>query len=65
MKAPNSYQSKDMANVKVLGDKQTDRWTNGWAKNYMPLIYQCGGLKINRKGNIRGNDIIFSPSIEL
>ena len=48
---PKSYQSIDMANEKVL---QTNKWTNGckdkqinrWAKNYMPLIYRCWGIKI-------------------
>ena len=25
---PKSYQSKDMANVKVFADKQTDAWIN-------------------------------------
>ena len=33
---PKSYQSKDMANVKVFVDKQTDTQTNGRDKNYMP-----------------------------
>ena len=43
---PNSYQSKDMANVKVFTDKKKpDQQTNGRAKNYMPSIYQCGGIK--------------------
>ena len=37
----NSYQSKDMANVSFFVDKQMD----GLAKNYMPLIYQCTGIK--------------------
>ena len=41
-----SYQSKDMANVKVFADKQMDTLTNVWAKNYMPLIYRCRGIKI-------------------
>ena len=45
---PDSYQSKDMANVKVFVDKQTDKWTHRQAKNYMPLIYLCGGIKIFR-----------------
>ena len=41
----NSYQSKDMANVKkIFADKQMDKRTNGWAKNYMPPIYPCGGI---------------------
>ena len=31
--------------VKVFVDKQMDRWTNGQAKNYMPLISRCGGIK--------------------
>ena len=41
---PNSCQSKDMAHVKVLADKQTDEQ----AKNYMPQIYRCGGIKIKQ-----------------
>ena len=44
---PNSYQSKDMANVIVFAGKrmngQTDRRTNGQAKSYMPPIYRWGG----------------------
>ena len=40
-----SYQSKDIANVKIFADKQTDAQTNGQAQNYMPLIYRCGGKK--------------------
>ena len=34
-----------MTNVKVFADKQTDGWTNRWAKNYMPTIYPCGAIK--------------------
>ena len=41
---PKSYQSEDMANVKVFADKQTDAQTNEWAKNYIPPIYQCRGI---------------------
>ena len=48
---PNFYQSKDMANVKVFADKQTDKWTNGQAKNYMTPIYRCGGIEIENAGN--------------
>ena len=33
---PNCYQSKDMAQF---------LWTNGRAKNYMPKIYRCSGMK--------------------
>ena len=29
-----TYQSKDIANVKVFADKQTDEWTSRQAKNY-------------------------------
>jgi hypothetical protein len=36
--SPITYHSKDMANVKVLADRQTDRQTDGQAKNYMPPI---------------------------
>ena len=32
--------SKAMANVKVFAEK-----TNGRAKNYIPPIYRCGGIK--------------------
>ena len=38
---PTSYQSKDMANVKVFADKQMDGRTKGQAKTYIPLIYRC------------------------
>ena len=46
-----------MVNVKVFADKKktkktknkkngrTDGRTNGQAKNYMSLIYRCGGIK--------------------
>jgi hypothetical protein len=38
-----TYHSKDMANVKVFADRQTDkqinRQTDGQAKNYMPTIF--------------------------
>ena len=37
-KGPNSYQSKDMANVKVYADKQPDIR----AKNYMPQSIVAG-----------------------
>ena len=36
---------KDMAHVKVFPDKQTDRQTNGQAKNSIPLIYRRDGMK--------------------
>jgi hypothetical protein len=35
-----------MANVKVFADRQTDRRTDGQAKNYMPPIFRYGGIKI-------------------
>jgi hypothetical protein len=38
--------SKDMANVKVFADRQTDKQTDGQAKNYMPPIFRYGGIKI-------------------
>jgi hypothetical protein len=41
-----TYHSKDMANVKVFVDRQTDRQTDGQAKNYMPPIFRYGGIKI-------------------
>ena len=34
-----------VANVKVFADKQMDGRTNRRAKNYMPPIYRCGGIK--------------------
>ena len=34
-----TYHSIGMANVKVFADKQTDRQTNRWAKNYISVIY--------------------------
>ena len=37
---PNSYQSKDMANVKVFAEKKKQR--NGRAKNYMAPVYHAG-----------------------
>ena len=39
-----------MANVKVFEDKQTDRWTNGQVKNYLPPIYR-GAEKGENAGN--------------
>ena len=50
---PNSYQSKDMANVKVFADKETDKRTG---QNYMPPIYRCIGINIwhrESSGNMR------------
>jgi hypothetical protein len=45
--SPITYHSKDMANVKkfLQTDRQTDRLTDGQAKNYMPPIFQNGGIK--------------------
>ena len=48
---PNSYQSKDMANVKVFAsNKGIDGQTDGQKKKkkniYIPLIYQGGGIKM-------------------
>jgi hypothetical protein len=44
-----TYHSKDIANVKVLTDRQidrqTDRMTDGQAKNCMPQIFRYGGIK--------------------
>ena len=49
MKTLSLTKSKDMANVKVFADKQTnrcrDKKTNRQAKIHMPPIYQCGGIK--------------------
>jgi hypothetical protein len=33
-------------------DRQTNRWTDKQAKNYMPLIFQYGGIKIKFTINI-------------
>jgi hypothetical protein len=48
--SPITYHSKDMTNVKVFTDTQTDkqieRQTDSQAKNYMPLIFRYGGIKI-------------------
>ena len=41
-----TYHSKDMANVKVFADRQTD----GQTKNYMPPIFRYGGIKKLGKG---------------
>jgi hypothetical protein len=40
--SPITYHSKDMANVKVFADRQTD----GQVKNYMSLIFRYGGIKM-------------------
>jgi hypothetical protein len=40
--SPITCHSKDMANVKVFADRQTD----GQAKNYMPPIFRYGGIKM-------------------
>jgi hypothetical protein len=42
--SPITYHSKDMTNVKVFADKQTDKQTDGQAKNYMPPIFRYGGI---------------------
>jgi hypothetical protein len=43
--SPITCDSKDMANVKVFADRQTDKQTDGQAKNYMPPIFRYGGIK--------------------
>ena len=43
---PKSYKLKDMANVKVFANKQKDKQTDKQAKNYMPQIYRCRGIKM-------------------
>ena len=53
--------SKAMANVKVFAKKETDRWTNRQAKNYVPAIYGSGGIKrmefiIGKRGNMYQNN---------
>jgi hypothetical protein len=42
--SPITYHSKDMASVKVFINRQT----GGQAKNYMPPIFQFGGIKKNQ-----------------
>ena len=49
----NSNQSKDIANVKVFADKQTDKRTYRWAKNYVPPVYRGGGIKKTKPKFIR------------
>jgi hypothetical protein len=39
--SPITCHSKDIANVKVFADRQTD----GQAKNYMPPIFRYRGIK--------------------
>jgi hypothetical protein len=43
--SPIIYHSKDMANVKVFEDRQTDKQTDRQTKNYMPPIFRYGGIK--------------------
>jgi hypothetical protein len=43
-----TYHSKDMANVKVFADRQTDEQ----AKNYMHPIFRYGGIKNKLKKSI-------------
>jgi hypothetical protein len=40
-----TYHSKDMTNVKVFADRQTDKQTDGQAKSHMPPIFRYGGIK--------------------
>ena len=59
---PNSFQSKDIANVKVLADKQTDRRMDRQTdrvKNYIPQVYPCRGIKITLEkiGNASGHNV--------
>ena len=48
---PNSYQSKDMANVNVFAYKQTDKWTarqtdkRTGLKIYAPNLLMWGNIK--------------------
>jgi hypothetical protein len=42
---PITYHLKDMANIKVFADRQTDRQTDGQVKNYIPPIFRYGGIK--------------------
>ena len=39
---PNTYQTRDMANVKVFANKETEKRTS--QKRYAP-IYRCRGIK--------------------
>jgi hypothetical protein len=43
--SPTTYLSKDMANVKVFADRQTDKQTDRQAKNYMAPIFRYGGIR--------------------
>ena len=56
----NSYQSKDMANLKVFVDKQT----NGQAKNYMLHHLSMWGGGGHKKGKMLVNTIFsFSQNV--
>jgi hypothetical protein len=37
--SPITYHSKDIPMLKVFADWQTDKHTDGQAKNYMPLMF--------------------------
>jgi hypothetical protein len=45
MKSSITYHLKDMANVKVFADRQTNKWTDRQVKNHMPLIFRYGSIK--------------------
>jgi hypothetical protein len=55
---PTTCHSKDMVNVKVFADRQTD----GQAKNYMPLIFRYGGIKIMLTDHLWSVNIFLSES---
>jgi hypothetical protein len=40
--SPITYHSKDMANVKVLPDRQTERRTGDWSKTICPRSFDTG-----------------------
>jgi hypothetical protein len=42
--SPITYHLKDMVNVKVFADRQTNRWTG--QKLYTPPIFRYGGIRI-------------------
>jgi hypothetical protein len=58
--SPITYHSKDMVNVKVFADRQTDR-----PKIICPRSFDMGALKPPRNGLTAGTDIDFSPHLPI
>jgi hypothetical protein len=60
--SPITYHSKDKVNVKVFADRQTDRQTDGQAKNYMLPIFRYGGIKMTRVNILWKSLLSFTPA---